>query len=118
MGHPVAVKSFQQIDYQEEFDGVWASASLLHCPRTEIHDVMTRIAKALKPDGLAYLSFKWGEGDTVDDLGRRFTNYTTRTLRGVIDEVALFAVIDLWSESSVLRGSEQKWANAVLRRVP
>ena len=117
MGHPVAVKSFQQIDYREEFDGVWASASLLHCPRAQIHDVMSRIAKALKPDGLAYLSFKWGEDDTVDELGRHFTNYTTRTLRGVIEKLELFSVLDLWSESVVLRGSEQKWTNALLRRV-
>ena len=44
--------------FTEEFDGVWASASLLHCPRKQIPNVLKRIHSALKPDGIAYLSYR------------------------------------------------------------
>ena len=34
IGKPVENLSFQELDYLEEFDGIWACASLLHCPKT------------------------------------------------------------------------------------
>jgi hypothetical protein len=40
------------MNFENEFDGIWASASLLHIPRDEISNVLTRIAKALKENGM------------------------------------------------------------------
>lgn len=39
---------------------VWARASLLHVPRAEMGDVLTRLRRALRPAGLLYASFKYG----------------------------------------------------------
>ncbi|HEY7776821.1 MAG TPA: NUDIX domain-containing protein, partial [Kineobactrum sp.] len=71
-GHPVTVKSFQEINYKKEFDGIWASASLLHCHQDQLHGVMRKIMESLKDDAVAYMSFKWGERSTVDERGRYF----------------------------------------------
>jgi hypothetical protein len=49
----------------EQFDGIWACASPLHVPRLELPPRMTRLAKALKPGGVMYVSFKYGLGERM-----------------------------------------------------
>jgi len=117
IGHPVAVTTFQELSYTNKFDGVWASASLLHCPRAQINDVLSRIVLALKSDGIAYLSFKWGEDESFDDRGRYFNNYTLVSLQALIDEIPNFSVIDLWTETKPLRDGEQQWVSILLKKV-
>jgi len=74
LGHPVETMLFDQLDEHDAFDGVWASACLLHVPRDELAGILGRIHRALKPAGLFYASFKVGEGDGRDSLGRYY-NY-------------------------------------------
>ena len=74
LGHPVETMLFDELDDREAYDGVWASACLLHVPRDELADILRRIRRALKPDGVFYASFKVGEGDGRDSLGRYY-NY-------------------------------------------
>jgi mutator protein MutT len=116
LGCPVAVITFQTLNYHNVFDGVWSSASLLHCSRPQLPDVLVRIANALKDNGVAYLSFKWGETDSVDKRGRHFTNLTEHSLLGLLDEMPDFTLINVWSETKPLRDSEQRWVNALVKR--
>ncbi len=39
---------FSEIDLKEEFDGIWACASLLHVPKKELPDILQRLSKAAK----------------------------------------------------------------------
>ena len=59
---------FDELDYVNEFDAVWASASLLHVDSKEMKDVLYRIKSALKKNGLMYASWKYGQGEKVDSL--------------------------------------------------
>ena len=43
-------------------------------PRDNLAAILRRIRRALKPEGLFYASFKVGEGDGRDNLGRYY-NY-------------------------------------------
>lgn len=117
LGRPVVVTTFQALDYHKAFDGVWASASLLHCPRPQLPGLLTRISQALKDGGVAYLSFKWGDADSVDDRGRHFTNLTEDSLTGLLGALTGFAVIKIWTETKPLRDGEQQWVNALVRKV-
>jgi SAM-dependent methyltransferase len=76
LGHPVEAMLFHQLEDRDTYDGVWASACLLHVPRDELAGILGRIHRALKPDGLFYASFKLGEGDGRDSLGRYY-NYAS-----------------------------------------
>ncbi len=51
---------FQALDFSEEFDGIWACASLLHVPYEELFSVLQKMHRALKPRGIFYASFKYG----------------------------------------------------------
>ena len=64
---PVLNISFQEMEFENEFDGIWASASLLHIPRTSINDVFSRFKKALKQYGILYASFKYGNKEYERD---------------------------------------------------
>ena len=117
IGQPVLRSSFQEMSFCEQFDGVWACASLLHCPRSQIVDVLGQIALSLRPNGVAYMSFKWGDDETADDKGRYFNNYTLESLHDLVNQISSLAIIDEWVESKLLRGIEQKWTNILIRRI-
>lgn len=68
------VMAFDELDAEAEYDGVWAHASLLHCPRAALPDVLARIHRALKPEGWHFASYKLGDTEGRDNLGR-FYNF-------------------------------------------
>jgi cyclopropane fatty-acyl-phospholipid synthase-like methyltransferase len=76
LNHPVEAMLFDQLEVREAYDGVWASACLLHVPRDQLAGILARIHRALKADGLFYASYKVGHGDGRDSLGRYY-NYPT-----------------------------------------
>jgi len=47
------------------FDAVWASASLLHVPRTELDQTLKNIYQIIKPKGIFYSSFQLGKDETI-----------------------------------------------------
>jgi SAM-dependent methyltransferase len=114
-GLPVAVRRFQDIDWQSRFDGVWACASLLHVPRDALPDVLRRLARTLKPGGVLYASFKYGRGECERE-GRRFTDLDEAGFAELLDEVPVLGVIECWisRDARPQRGGE-RWLNALLR---
>jgi SAM-dependent methyltransferase len=75
LGQSVDAMRFDELDAREAYDGVWASACLLHVPRDELTGILRRIRRALKLDGVFYASFKIGEGDDGRDSLGRYYNY-------------------------------------------
>lgn len=74
IGQEVVRRRFEDMDWHEAFDGIWACASLLHVPRSRIDDVFSRLTRALKPGGSLYASFKYGSGERTKK-GRFFNDY-------------------------------------------
>ncbi|MBR0801546.1 class I SAM-dependent methyltransferase [Bradyrhizobium jicamae] len=72
--HPVEAMRFDELDEREAYDGVWASACLLHVPRDELAGILGRIHRALRPSGLFYASYKIGHDAGRDSIGRYY-NY-------------------------------------------
>jgi ubiquinone/menaquinone biosynthesis C-methylase UbiE len=73
------------------FDGVWASASVLHVPRKEIKKVLSEVYRVLKPNGLLYISVKSGDGAKFvnNDLGinRYFVYYSEKEFKELLTAV-------------------------------
>lgn len=85
-GIEAKIMLFQDIEYVNEFDGVWACASLLHVPKTELLSVIKRITRALKNCGIFYVSFKYGEYKGEKN-GRFFTDLNEDSFEKIISEV-------------------------------
>ncbi|MCA1408110.1 class I SAM-dependent methyltransferase [Ensifer sp. IC3342] len=77
LGRPVEVVRFDEIGWHDAFDAVWAEACLLHVPRADLSNVLTRILRALKAGGILHASFKAGNGEGHDRFGRYY-NYPSR----------------------------------------
>lgn len=77
---PVRVLRFEDITARERYDGVWASACLLHVPIGDLPDILLRIRLALRPDGRFVASFKAGHGEGHDSLGRYYNYPSASTL--------------------------------------
>jgi SAM-dependent methyltransferase len=74
IGQPVRRMRFQELAARGEYDGVYASASLLHAPRGELSEIITRIYNSLHGGGVTWASFKLGASEGFDALGR-YCNY-------------------------------------------
>lgn len=71
-GQPVRVLRFADLDADQQYDAVWAHASVHHQPFAGLGDVLARIYRALRPGGLFFSNFKLGAGDDRDSLGRLY----------------------------------------------
>ena len=116
VGRPTMHLRFQDLAFAEEFDGVWACASLLHVPRFEINDVLTRLVRALRIGGVLFLSVKYGEHEEQRN-GRWFNDYTEHSMRELLTSQPNLQLVDLWVSGDVRpeRGGEQ-WLDVIARR--
>lgn len=114
LGQPVSVQRLQEIQYQNQFDGIWACASLLHVPGKELANVFQRLVRALKSNGMIYCSFKYGQSE-YEKQSRRFTDMDEVGLRVLVDEVEGLAITELWVTVDRRPGREQEqWLNGIL----
>lgn len=112
-GKPVEVMRFQQLTAVEKYDGIWCCASLLHVPEEELPEVMALLARALKPGGVWYLSFKYGTGERVKD-GRRFTDMDESGLRGMIAALKGVQVKETWTTGDRRPDRGDVWINGLV----
>jgi SAM-dependent methyltransferase len=105
LGHPVEAMRFDELDAREAYDGVWASACLLHVPRDELAGVLGRIHRALKPSGVFYASYKTGEGDGRDSLGRYYNYASLEWLEATYASAGPW--ITLTSDTNVIQSFDQ-----------
>jgi SAM-dependent methyltransferase len=107
---------FEDIAYEDEFDGVWACASLLHVPKSRIDGVLRRLSRALKVGGILYMSFKKGDGESVRD-GRLFNNYPERSLRDLLMQLPELEKLRIWQTTDRRPDREgETWINAIARK--
>lgn len=114
-GLPVKVMTFANVDWKEEFDGIWCCASLLHVPAVELPGVMRRLADALKPGGVWYVSFKYGDGEREVD-GRRFTDMDEDDLNTLVSSLTAMEVGEVWLTQDKRPDRKEIWVNGILRK--
>ena len=118
LGHPVEAMLFHQLDEQGAYDGVWASACLLHVPRDELAGILGRIHHALRPSGAFYASFKIGSHDGRDSLGRYYNYPSPEWLQSTYAAAGQWEL--LTSDTSVIESFDETPANMlhlVVRKV-
>ena len=114
-GIPVRQMRFEELEGEAEYDGIWACASLLHVARADLPDVMNRLHRLLKPDGILYASFKYGSGERVKE-GRYFCDFTEESCRSLLEEAG-FTVREIFVTGDVREGrGDEKWVNAIAQR--
>lgn len=115
-GIPVRHMLFQELDVVEQYEGIWACSSILHLPLEELALVFQKMARALKPQGIIYTSFKYGNF-AGERNGRYFTDMTETSFAALMQNITTLETEELWITSDVRPGrGEEKWLNVILRK--
>lgn len=107
---------FEELEAVEEYDGIWACASILHVEKGSLPSVLRKMVNAVKSGGTIYTSFKYGDFEGVRN-GRFFTYLTEQSLKEIIDKIPELLIEKMWISGDVRadRG-EERWLNIVLKK--
>jgi SAM-dependent methyltransferase len=116
LGVPTRQLRFQEFDAQEAFDGIWASASLLHVSLLDLEQVVSRLLVATRPGGVIYASFKYGEGERSSH-GRLFTDFTPTSWAEWLTTRFSIVGLETWVTEDVrLHRANELWVNTTFRK--
>jgi SAM-dependent methyltransferase len=103
------VMTFDEIDMDGAYDGVWANFSLLHAPRTDLGRHLAAIAKALLPARIFSIGMKTGVVEARDRIGRMYTYATIPELSGLLVDAGFSILAVDEGEGVGLAGHVDPW---------
>ena len=111
------IMAFHELEAEAAYAGVWAHASLLHAPREALPGILARIDRALQPGGWFFASYKLGEAEGRDALGRFYNFPSADWLAAQYDAVQGWKI----AESRQYTGSgfdnvERDWIDLIARK--
>lgn len=107
---------FDEMEFKNRFDGIWACASLLHIEKKELPDILCRFHKALKPGGVMYASFKYGNKEE-HRLGRFFSDYNMDEVKKIFLSGGLFKLAECFETEDFRPDYKEKpWVNIIVRK--
>lgn len=115
-GIEVRQQSFYELNEVAKYDGIWACASLLHCERDRLTEVLARIFKALKPNGVCYMSFKYGDSDREKE-GRSFTDLNEQQAYDLLKQIDQALLLQQWITVDKRPDRTEEWLNILIRKV-
>ena len=116
-GLDVRVMTFDQMDWREAFEGIWACASLLHVPRAELPATLRRLREGLVPGGVWFMSFKYGAQERWAN-GRHFTDLDEGGAADLLAAVGGLELIEMEVTGDVRPDrSQEPWLSLLCRRV-
>ena len=115
-GLDVLEMSYEDMEFEDVFDGIWACGSLIHVPKSEMKAILSKLADALCVHGILYMSMK--KGDYEGFRGERyFSDYTEDSLKTMIEKTGFFEIIRIWESDDVRSNhSSMKWVNLLARK--
>lgn len=117
LGRPVRVMRFDQLDELDAYDGVWANASLLHVPGSTLPEILSRVCRALKPGGLHVGTYKAGDADGRDGLGRYFNYPSAEGLEAAYRASADWEILSIQGYAGGdYEGGRRPWLAVTARR--
>lgn len=112
----VRQQSFYDLAENNKYDGIWACASLLHCERDRLTEVLGLIFKALKPNGVCYMSFKYGNTDREKE-GRSFTDLNEQQVHDLLKQIDQALLLQQWITVDKRPDRTEEWLNILIRKV-
>lgn len=96
-------QDFQRLRFpKQQFDGIWACASLLHLKRREVPMVLRKFFRLLKSGGTLFIMVKEGSGEAdvseelSSHLSRHFTYFQQEELKDLVRDAG-FEVVEQYT---------------------
>lgn len=107
----------QDIEFKNEFNGIWACASLLHIDKKLTESVFNILCNALRDDGVLYASYQYGKGISILE-DRYYNNYDERSFAEVIENVNNLKILTYWITKDLRPDRiDEKWLNVILKKI-
>lgn len=114
-GLTVKYQTFDDVTAESRYNAIWCCASLLHVPECELPQVFNKLSRTLKPGGIWYVSFKYGDGERTKD-GRHFTDLTEQKLELLLKALHNVGIETVWISEDKRPDRSERWLNALLKR--
>lgn len=105
-----------ELDYEMEFDGVWACASLLHIFREKQRDALKILVKALKIGGVLYASWKYGNTERFES-DRSFCDMDEEFITQMIGTIDGVKIVEIWRTADNKPNTNEEWINLLIQKV-
>jgi SAM-dependent methyltransferase len=115
LGVSANVATLQQMQFDSEFHGIWANASLLHVTKAEIEDVLGRLAQALQPGGVLLITLQEGKGARITEDGRFFLFFGSEEFSKLLLRLGVWS--DLDTRRDVRKGPGPAWLHFLVRKI-
>lgn len=114
-GIPVTCMKFQELSAEDQYDGIWACASLLHLPYAELDDVFGKMMKAIHKEGIIYMNFRYGTFEGYRD-NRWYTDLDINKAAELILPHRDALLLECWKSHDTLN-RDLLWLNLIVRKV-
>lgn len=117
LNQPVLCSTFEELEETQEYDGIWACASLLHVEKDQMTEMMNHLAGTLKPGGIFYAC--WQKGNSERMVGDRYyADYVENQLKEMLKQVKSCRLVEYWESEDVLQDPPRtkKWLNVIMEK--
>lgn len=115
IGQEVINMLFQDVSYKNEFDGIWASASLLHVSIEELPTIIKKMNEALKRGGVMYASFKYGDGTKMRGE-RRFSDFNEKSVVPLFENAGFNIIYNEVGADNRPGRENEMWVNVIVKK--
>lgn len=116
IGKKVLCSTFQDFIPSENYDGIWACASLLHLNYNELISVLKNLSNCLNKNGCLYSSFKYGEFSGIYNE-RFYTFMTEQSFNKILHELPDLELIEYQKTNDIRENKKNEaWLNIFLRK--
>ena len=106
--------SIEKQAWENKFTGIWSCASLLHVPFFELPFIINSLLDTLTDDGVMYLSFKYGEGERVDE-DRFFCDMDEARWTNIVAKIPQVIEYDIWLSADKRSDCKDAWFNVMVK---
>lgn len=110
----VVESTVENIDFQNQFDAVWASSNLIHVATNKLNLAFKKCARALKKNGILYVAFKYGHFDGKKN-DKYYVDLKEDSINNYLKDTDLEVVEITLTKNENDR--QDKWFNAILMKV-
>ena len=113
--HHLAFSNIGKKAWRGKFTGIWACASLLHANFLELPSIIGSLLDSLTDDGVMYVSFKYGEGERVDNE-RFFCDMDESRWTTIVAKIPQVVEYDIWLSADKRADYKNAWFNVMIRK--
>ncbi len=115
IGQDVSCLRFDELKDENIYDAIWACSSILHVSKEELPYILKLMIRALKKNGIMYITFKKGENHEIKD-GKYYSFFTREEFEKILDKleynIEIIDCFDNWSFDK--KRNDLLWINFIL----